>query len=180
MLKAPVARNTRYHITRNPYTSWSLETELGSCFLHNDCGESTDHPFNDPGTLGQMYHLGCAEIHDRSLDHKRRRVQDTVPTFDAEFSRALCPCWSVAYVNHRVLRAALEIYTTSDISRLTLNCFSSACRTVNYTNHTVLPEALEKWPLAVFAKLLPRHLEIIAEIDKRVRRTDHFHESVNL
>jgi glycogen phosphorylase len=40
-------------------------------------------------------------------------------------------------------------------------------RSLSYTNHTLLPEALEKWGLDLFGSLLPRHLELIYEINRR-------------
>ena len=50
--------------------------------------------------------------------------------------------------------------------RLTRQC-------VSYTNHTLLPEALETWPLDLFARVLPRHLQIIHQIDHWVSNELH-------
>jgi len=47
------------------------------------------------------------------------------------------------------------------------DAWEQVVRTFAYTNHTLLPEALEKWPISFLERLLPRHLELIYEINSR-------------
>ncbi len=108
--------------------------------------------------LKQQYFFVCASLqdvlarysrHHKNLDELPSRVaiqlNDTHPSIAiAELMRVLLD------LNHMPWKQAWDI---------TVNVFS-------YTNHTLMPEALETWPVPMFEKILPRHMQIIFEINQ--------------
>jgi len=69
---------------------------------------------------------------------------------------------------HPAIAVAELMRLLFDIHGLTWEqSWSIVTRTLGYTNHTLLPEALEKWSVGLFQKVIPRHLQIIFEINKK-------------
>jgi starch phosphorylase len=69
---------------------------------------------------------------------------------------------------HPTLAVAELMRILVDVEKLSWDqSWDLTVRTLAYTNHTLLPEALEKWPVRLFEIVLPRHLEIIYEINRR-------------
>ncbi|MBK6920145.1 MAG: glycogen/starch/alpha-glucan phosphorylase [Deltaproteobacteria bacterium] len=112
--------------------------------------------------LKQQYFFVCCAIHDII-----RRFKKTESDFDLFPDRAAIqlndthPAIAVA----ELMRALVDVEGVEwerawDITQ----------RTIAYTNHTLLPEALECWPVGMFGRMLPRHLSIILEINRRFLR----------
>jgi starch phosphorylase len=69
---------------------------------------------------------------------------------------------------HPALAVAELMRVLLDDARLSWDeAWDLTVRTLAYTNHTLLPEALERWPVALFELVLPRHLEVVYEINRR-------------
>jgi glycogen phosphorylase len=109
--------------------------------------------------LKQQYFFVACSLQDMIRLHRQR--SDDLESFPSKFVIQLNdthPALAVVELMHLLLdehdmewQAAWGVVT---------NSFA-------YTNHTLLPEALEAWPVDLFGRLLPRHLEIVYEINRR-------------
>jgi starch phosphorylase len=124
------------------------------------------YPPDDTGTgkelrLKQQYFFVTATLQDILLRYKRERK--TFAEFPDKVQIQLNdthPAIAIPELMRLLMdREGLEWNEAWELAR----------RTFAYTNHTVLPEALEEWSVELFGLLLPRHLEIIREIDRRLR-----------
>jgi glycogen phosphorylase len=109
--------------------------------------------------LKQQYFFVAATLHDILRRHRKvSRSFEELPDFVAIQLNDTHPAVAIPELMRLLM----------DEEGLGWEAAWSICeKTFAYTNHTVLPEALENWPVELFGRLLPRHLEIVYEINHR-------------
>ncbi|MBL8944525.1 MAG: glycogen/starch/alpha-glucan phosphorylase [Myxococcales bacterium] len=112
--------------------------------------------------LKQQYFFVCCSIHDII-----RRFKKTEKDFDRFSDKAAIQLNDT----HPAIAVAELMRVLVDVEGVEWErAWDITSRTIAYTNHTLLPEALECWPVGMFGRLLPRHLSIITEINRRFLR----------
>jgi len=115
--------------------------------------------------LKQQYFFVCCSIQD--IMRRFRSLNQDIGDFPDKVAIQLND-------THPAIAVAELMRVLVDLERLDWSqAWSITERTIAYTNHTLLPEALECWKLELFERLLPRHLQIIYEINKRFLRQVH-------
>jgi starch phosphorylase len=109
--------------------------------------------------LKQQYFFVCCSIHDIVARHLK--VHDGFENFPDKVAIQLND-------THPAIAIAELMRVLVDEQDLEWDAAWELCRaTFGYTNHTLMPEALEKWSVDLFRSVLPRHLEIILEVNRR-------------
>jgi starch phosphorylase len=117
--------------------------------------------------LKQQYFFTSCSIHDLM-----RRYRKTHTTFEAFADKVAIQLNDT----HPAIAVAELMRVLIDVEGLPWEfAWEITRKTIAYTNHTLLPEALEKWPVEMFKRILPRHLGIIFEINRRFLRQVQIH-----
>ena len=112
--------------------------------------------------LKQQYFFVCASLQDVFYRHsKHHKDFDSLPDKVAIQLNDTHPSIAIA----EMMRVLLDLHHLE-----WGHAWDITTRTFAYTNHTLMPEALETWTVSLFGKLLPRHLQIIYEINHRFLR----------
>jgi len=109
--------------------------------------------------LEQQYFFVSCSLQDMIRIHLF--VHDSLDNFYEDFQAQLNDTHPAVAVPE-LMRLLVDVY-----SYPWDRAWDITCKTLCYTNHTLLPEAMEKWRIDLFGSLLPRHLEIIFEINRR-------------
>jgi len=106
----------------------------------------------------QQYFFVSASLQDMLAQHlsERRQLKDLSQAIAIQLNDTH-PALTVV----EMMRLLVDVY---DLPWAT--AWKITCETCSYTNHTLLPEALETWPIAFFERLLPRHLQIVYQINR--------------
>jgi starch phosphorylase len=108
--------------------------------------------------LRQEFFFTSASLQDMLRQHKKRKLP-----LEALADHATCQLNDT----HPALAVVELLRLLVDENGMALEpAFEIVRRTLAYTNHTLLPEALETWPLPLFERLLPRHLQLVFEVNK--------------
>ena len=136
------------------------ESENLSKVLYPDDSTAVGHELR----LKQQYFLVCASLQDiLALYQRHHQNFDALPDKVAIQLNDTHPSIAIA----ELMRVLVDIHHLEWDE-----AWGITTRTFAYTNHTLMPEALETWPVALFERVLPRHLQIIYEINQ------HFLKSV--
>lgn len=112
--------------------------------------------------LKQQYFLSCAAIHDALRAFKKLHSDIRMLPEKVAFQlNDTHPAVAIAELMRVLIDDELLDWEEA---------WSIVTQVFAYTNHTLMPEALERWSVSLFEKLLPRHLEIIYEINERFLR----------
>ncbi len=106
----------------------------------------------------QQYFFVSASLQDMLAQHlsERRQLKDLSQAIAIQLNDTH-PAMTVV----ELMRLLVDVYDMPWPM-----AWKITCETCSYTNHTLLPEALETWPISFFERLLPRHLQIVYQINR--------------